>query len=352
MQGMYLEVMGRFPIPEKVRPELRRYLLKAGITTEPYAFFGGLFVFSVLASFVLYFLFFYSLLQTIRQDLSGFLGVIVQGLGAFIGFACLMFAIIGIIIVTIYAYLDIKIYNRTRRLEEILPEFLETVSSNLKGGMSFEKSLWMSIRPKFGILGSEIALAAKKVMTGHDVDMALTEFSMKYDSPMLRRSMNLIISQIQSGGEISAIIDRIVADLKKTHELKEEMSASVLSYMIFISAIVIFISPVLYSLSYALLTIISSITSLLATSLGSASAVSLPFDLGGESINPDDFVWPFSFLAITITSFGSSVIVSIIEKGSFKGGIKYIPMFLISSIVVYSIALRVMSYAASLISFQ
>jgi len=346
----FLEEFGRFPVPTSVIPSLRKYLLKAGITREPYTFFGSLFLFSITAATMVYFLLFYKILQSFQYSLGKFQYILVQGFGTLILWTALTLTIIGLIIITIYAYLDIRIFNRTRRLEEILPEFLENVSANLKGGMSFEKSLWMAIKPKFGILSHEIALAAKKVMTGHDVDIALTEFSLKYDSPMLKRSMNLIISQIQSGGEIADIIDRIVGDLKKTKALKEEMSASVLTYMIFIAVIVIFISPVLFSLAYALLNVISKITGLLATSL-SGNTANLPFTFSGESIDPSDFIFPFSFFAICITSIGSSMIVSIIEKGNIRGGVKYIPMFTVSSLGVYYVALKVMMALSELIKF-
>jgi len=350
MSNAFLDQFGRFPIPRTIRPDLRKYLYKAGITKEPYSFFGGLFICAIISTFILYFTVFYGYLQSYQEQLPQWGFLMVQGFGTIIIWSSVMLTIIGLIVVSVYAYLDIKIFNRTRRLEEILPEFLETVSSNLKGGMSFEKSLWMSIQPKFGILSHEIALAAKKVMTGHDVDIALTEFSLKYDSPMLKRSMNLIISQIQSGGEISDIIDRIVTDLKKTKALKEEMSASVLTYMIFISAIVLFISPILFGLSYALLNVISSITQLLGSSLGNVDSP-LPFDFSNAAIDPNTFVFPFSFLCIVITAVGSSVIVSIIEKGNIRGGIKYIPIFVITSVLMFWISLKVMGFFASLIQF-
>ena len=349
MNAKFLNQFGRFPIPRKIRPNLRKYLFKAGITKEPYHFFGALFIFSIISTFLLYISYFYNMLQTFIAELPTGSGLVIQFFGTIIIWSVVMFIIIGLITVSIYAYLDMKIFNRTKKLEEILPEFLETVSSNLKGGMSFEKSMWMAIKPKFGILANEITIAAKKVMTGHDVDIALTEFSLKYNSPMLRRSMNLIISQIQSGGEISAIIDKVVSDLKKTKALKDEMRASVLSYMIFISTIVIFISPMLFSLSYALLDVISNITALLSKSLSNVNSP-LPFKIAESVIAPSEFI-TFSYFAIAITAIGASMIVSIIEKGSIKGGVKYIPLFLVSSMIIYTIAIKIMSTLSGLIKF-
>jgi len=350
MKLLFADEFGKAFVPKKIRPDLRSYIFKAGITGEPYSFFGTLFYFALVLTTIVYFVAFYGTLQSYAESMSKGAFIALQFFGTVVIFAAMMFTVIGLIIVSIYAYMDIRIFNRTRKMEEILPEFLEVVSSNLKGGMSFEKSLWMAINPKFGVLANEIALAAKKVMTGHDVDIALTEFSLKYDSPMLKRSMNLIISQIQSGGEISDIIDRIVTDLKKTKALKEEMSASVLTYMIFIAAIVLVISPVLFSLSYALLTVISGVTSLLGASMRNVDSP-LPFEFTDVAINPETFVFPFSFAAITITAVGSSMIVSIIEKGNIKGGLKYIPMFVVTSLVVYWISLKVMTFLAGFIQF-
>ena len=351
MKLFFPEEFGKAFTPKGIRPDIRNYLYKAGIVKEPYTFFGLLFYLSLISSIAILFVLILPMIKEyIAPVSSDLVRAIAQMVLVIITFAATMFTIVGIIIISIYAYMDVLIFNRTRKMEEILPDFLEVVSSNLKGGMSFEKSLWMAINPKFGILANEIALAAKKVMTGHDVDIALTEFSMKYNSPMLKRSMNLLISQIQSGGEVSAIIDRIVMDLKKTKQLKAEMSASVLTYMIFIGAIVVVISPVLFALSYALLTVISGITELLGASLTNVETP-LPFEFSEVAIQPKDFAWPFSYMAIGITAVGSSLIVSIIEKGNIKGGLKYIPMFLVTSIIIYWIALQVMKALAGMITF-
>ena len=101
-------------------------------------------------------------------------------------------------------------------MEEKLADYLTFVSTNLKGGMSFENSLWSAIRPEFGLLAEEMGLVSKKVMTGGDLIESLSDFAKKYPSPILRRSMNLITSEIESGGKITEIMDRVIEDLKKS----------------------------------------------------------------------------------------------------------------------------------------
>jgi pilus assembly protein TadC len=265
---------------------------------------------------------------------------------AFLIWVLIPLLFIGFFMLCMYFYLDVVIFNRTKKMEDVLADFLQEVSSNLKGGLAFEKSLWVAIKPRFGVLANEIALAAKKVMTGTDVDISLNEFANKYNSPMLKRSMELIVSEIQSGGKVADIIDKVVENLKKTKALKDEMTASVLTYIIFIGAIVIFISPMLFALAYNLLIVISKVAALLATTAASGATPGLLSNVGNINVNKDDFIW-FSRIALGVIAFFSSMIVSIIEKGNIQSGVKYIPLFIISTEVVYIIAMKIMTAIVS-----
>lgn len=309
----------------------------------PYDFFGILFYVTYLLTFLIYFFGFWG---TISKQ-PGYMVFIY----VFLVWVVLPLSFIGLFILCMYLYLDIKIFNRTKKMEEVLPDFLQEVSSNLKGGLAFEKSLWVAIKPRFGVLANEIALAAKKVMTGTDVDIALNEFANKYASPMLKRAMELIVSEIQSGGKVANIIDSVVLNLKKTKALKDEMTASVLTYMIFIGAIVIFISPMLFALAYNLLIVISKVAALLATTAAAGATPGLLSNVGSINVNKEDFIW-FSRIALGAIAFFSSMIVSIIEKGNIQGGVKYIPIFLVSTEVMYLVSMKIMTAVVSaLITF-
>ncbi len=331
---IYINEFGKAFIPERIRPKLRNYLLKAGIVEVPYWFFGILFYITYFLTFLVYF---YGFWGTVSEQT----GILVF-FYVFLIWVLIPLGFIALFMLFMYLYLDIKIFNRTKKMEDVLPDFLQEVSSNLKGGLAFEKSLWVAIKPRFGILANEIALAAKKVMTGTDVDIALNEFANKYNSPMLKRAMELIVSEIQSGGKVADIIDRVVENLKKTKALKDEMTASVLTYMIFIGAIVIFISPMLFALAYNLLIVISKVAALLATTAATGGTTGLLSNIGNINVNKEDFIW-FSRIALGVIAFFSSMIVSIIEKGNIQGGVKYIPIFVVSTEVMYIISLKIMT---------
>ena len=328
---VFLEEFGKAFVPKKVTPTLRKYLLKAGFNEVPYKLFGMLFYVSALMTTLIFVVFIYPYLR----KFSPFEIYIYSFLGWFL--VQLSFA--ALFIMLIYFYLDLKIYHRTKKMEEQLPDFLQVLSANLKGGMIFEKALWVAVKPRFNVLGSEMAKASKKVMTGYDMSRALTELADRYDSLMLRRTVDLVISEAESGGNVSELIDRIVDNLKETRALKEEMSGSAIAYIIFISVIIVLISPLLFALSYHLLLLILNFISKISSATQRVS--SLPFVFSKTNVHPDDFR-TFSIVALFVIALFSSLIVSIVEKGDMKGGLKYIPIYVFGSLTLYFIFMKIL----------
>ncbi|MBW2976992.1 type II secretion system F family protein [Candidatus Woesearchaeota archaeon] len=331
---IYLEEFGKAFVPERAIPHLRLFLLKAGIYEVPYKFFGALFYLTALITAVTYLILVYPFLT----EHSPLFLLIASALIWFI----VQISLATLFILLVYFYVDLQIYKRTRKMEDVFPDFLQMVSSNLRGGMSFERALLGAIKPRFTILASEMAEVSKKIMTGHDVGEALHELGEKYNSPMLRRSMDLIITELGSGGQIAGLIDKLVEDIKETKSLKEEISASAIAYIIFISAIVIFIAPLLFSLSYHLLKVILNFVSTM--SVGKSATAALSISITEGTVNPDHFRY-FSLAGLSIISFFSSLIVSIVEKGNIKSGLKYIPIFLIGSLLMYLLFMKILSTA-------
>ncbi|MBN2052693.1 type II secretion system F family protein [Candidatus Woesearchaeota archaeon] len=327
MSLLYLDEFGKAFIPKKVRIGLGKYLSKAGIDGVPYKFFGILFW---VTAVITYFIYVPGIYPAIKQK-----PIIVFFILTFVFWFLIQAVIALLIILSLYFYLNIQIYKRTKILEDLLPDYLSMVSTNLKGGMNFEKSLWCALKPEFGILANEIGIVSKRVATGNDVTEALQEFAEKYNSPVLRRSMELLKGEIISGGSITGVIDSIVANLKKTKALKAEMTAATLTYMIFMAAIVVGIMPGLFALSKQLLTIILRFGSRISSSFQTTTATSM-FQFSSSNINPMHFQM-FSVAAICIIAIFSSVIISTIEKGDVKSGLKYVPLFTIGGLIMYFI---------------
>ncbi len=335
------ESFGRAFVFKQWREPLHQYMLKAGFQETPYALFGWLFIavfFAATGGF----------LSVVFPRIVELLPVAQAGV-TLVYYLVSMFALLALTILGIYFILNLRVYSRTKIMEQALPEYLQLVTTNLKSGMNFEQSLWAAARPEFGILSHEITLVSKKVLTGNDTSEALLEFVDRYDSPTLRRNFQLIIGEIQSGGEIVKVIERVIASLKKTNDLKEELSASVLSFMIFIAIIVVVLAPILFALANTLLAVIVGFAELIGGSVGSTSGLggagAFIKKLGSLAANKDTLLAmfrQFSYLAIGITALFSSMIVSIIEKGDIRGGVKYVPLFTVLALIVFGVFVRIL----------
>ena len=327
MTSLLYDEVGKAFVFKKLRPGLRIHFSKAGYNEVPYSFFGMIFWITVVTTAILYVLKVYPWLLTKQFNPIEFFFAV------FLSWIVIHGALVILSILALYSYLDIKIFNRVSAMESKLQDYLQFVSENLKGGMSFERALWSAVRPQFGVLAEEMSLCAKKVMTGQDAEEAINDFTQKYNSPLLKRSFDLIVEGTKGGGEVAETIDRVVENLEEIKELKGEIRATNLTYLIFVGVIVVVVAPLLFSLSYQFLTILNSFADKLDTDPG-ASGINAPFAFSKTSINLQEFR-NFSQAALTVISIFSSMIISIISQGNVRGGIKYIPFFLGSSLFFY-----------------
>lgn len=233
----------------------------------------------------------------------------------------------------IYFTLDIRIYSRTKQVEEVLPDFLQLTSANISAGMPIDKALWFSIRPNFGILAKDIEEVAKATVAGEELGDSLINLSNKYDSIVLKRSINLLLEGMDSGGEMADLLNKIATDIQESRILKQEMGANVATYAIFITFASIGAAPILFALATQLLKIVISI----AGGLDLSSSSSFSFEFSATQSMVDDFKI-FCMMMLTVSSVFSAAIVAVIRKGKVKEGIRSIPLFVIISLILYYVA--------------
>lgn len=236
-----------------------------------------------------------------------------------------------------FVYLDFKIFERTKQIENVLPDFLQLTSANISAGMPIDRALWFAVRPRFGVLASEMEEIAKSTFTGDDLTDSLLQFTKKYDSRVLKESVNLIIAGIDSGGELAELLSKIADNIRQTKLMKKEISAAVMTYVIFIGAASIIAAPVLFALSTQLLRVITSIASSFDTGGTTSTVGAFSLNFSSEAIAMGDFV-AFSVVVIAVTSFFSSAIIGVIRKGTVKGELKNFPIFVAIALVVYYFA--------------
>lgn len=241
--------------------------------------------------------------------------------------------------VIVYVWLRMRIDNRKKQIEEVLPDFLQITAANVRAGMSIERALWFAARPEFGLLSEEIANTTRRTFGGEPFNQALKKLAKKFDSRQLNRTVNLIVEESSSGGEIATLLDKCSWDARQVQILHKEISEMMLMYVIFIVFAACIGAPMLYGLSYQL---ISSTNKIWGNILqqnpggfpqmqGMTSSLLQPKP---PQVSTGDF-YKFAVIATILITFSASMIVAVINTGSWINGFKYAPFFVGLGLVVF-----------------
>ncbi len=313
------------------RRTLNLFLEKAGIEIEYRVLSKSIFN----ASIVMAFLLSIYLMVRFSIDKPGILYSIIMLIVTWsFGFLLILMISWGVF----HVYLDMKIYQRRKEVEEVLPDFLQLTSANIRAGMPIDRALWFAVRPRFGVLAKEIEDVAKRTLVGEELYASLHVFTEKFDSLILSRSINLLIEGIEAGGEVGELLDKIANDIQESRIMRKEMAANVTTYVIFITFASIVAAPFMFGLAYQLLTVIHSIVSTLDMS-ATTSSMGMGFNVSADSISLSDFR-TFSMVALSVTALFSSMIISVIKKGNITEGLRYIPTYILISLLIYMLAVR------------
>ncbi|MGM5482423.1 MAG: type II secretion system F family protein [Nanobdellota archaeon] len=248
--------------------------------------------------------------------------------------------------------IDINKFKRRLEIEEVLADFFQLVSANIRAGMPIDRALWYAVRPRFGVLAKEIEIVAKKVFSGGDLENALIVFANKYDSDVVLRSVNLLNEGVKAGGNVGDLLDKISTNLQEMRTLKKEMAANVTTYVIFITFAAIIAAPLLFGLSGEMLNVVQGIASDVDVSgsvsgadtsaAGGMGGIGMSMSVSEDSIKQSDYRL-FVYTCLFFSSLFSAMIVSTIKNGNVKQGIQYIPVYMAVSVVLYWISSAVMN---------
>ena len=179
----------------------------------------------------------------------------------------LTFYLIGILFY--FFYNESKFKKSETEIENDLPEFIDNLVSNLKGGVSLEKGLLKSVRIEQKALLKEVTLINEKIMMGMNVLSALKEFRERFiDSPIINRTIFLIEEGVRGGGNLAAPLERISENLKRIYNLDEEIKANSGGFSLIVRAITLLVAPLLFALALTLLTFIGNLFSLISKNGG------------------------------------------------------------------------------------
>jgi pilus assembly protein TadC len=332
------ESFGKMIIPEKIfrfkfKEELENIIEKLYFDNLNYLIISNIFFLSLILSLIGYF-FVYDYIYILFNDY--FYNSIWKSFIIFVSWFILNIFVYYFLLFFYYFKNDAKFKRDEEEIEKDLPEFIDNLVSNIKGGISLEKSLLKSVRPEQKALLKEVTLINQKILMGQDVYQALKEFRLRFESQVINRTFFLIEEGIKGGGNIAAPLERISENLKRIYNLDEEIKGSAGGFSMVIRAITIVVAPLLFALALTLLTFIGNLFQLI---LKSGSQV-LPVAAIPEEFST--YLVIFSYSMIVLITFFSSLITSELKGEKIHESIKYVPIYLILSVIIFNILSKIL----------
>lgn len=230
-----------------------------------------------------------------------------------------------------YLHIFYIIEDRSRRIEEVMPEFLVLVVANLRAGMPVFQAFSHAARPEFGPLEEEVKRSVVRASSSESLSQALIELSEAVDSKMFQRTIALFERGIQSGGSLAKLLETTAEELRKTQEITKELEASTRTYALFLGFIMIILMPILFAISIQFLEMFINIGSNYAQQ---SSIFNIPIFSGKVSITVE-FITVVSYVMMIVCSLLASALIGAIYKGKQLYGLKYFPVIVILCFVVF-----------------
>ena len=191
-----------FFTPKKYKETLKKQMIYAGIKDDIIdRFIGFSFFFSIFLGVVIAFD-----LWLIGYDLFG----ITMGFG--VGFITLVLIHVSIVLIA---------DSRASEIEKVLPDALQLMAANVRAGMTVDRAIWLTARPEFGIFEEELRMAGAKTVGGKPIKVALMEMVERINSGLLEKTFRLLIEGIESGGELSHLLEETAANARTVQGLKK-----------------------------------------------------------------------------------------------------------------------------------
>jgi pilus assembly protein TadC len=337
------ETVGRLIGRTRIR-SVGRFLDAAGVNLQPEMFVGFFAILVLLLSIL-------GTLLIIQLGITkGYLvriGLAVSGsltttYPQFLLLLAFILSLIGIAVsvgLIAYTLLMLRIDARKKEVDLNLPDFLLLSAANVRAGMTVDQAMWNSAKPEFGVLSTEIELVAKRTFGGEPFDKALDRLAFRFNSKLLKRTVALVKQGLATGGKMADILERTADDAREAQLIQKDIAASLLMYVIFISFAACIGAPFLFSVSNRLIEMLEKIF------LSIPPVENIPMGFLRPSppgIRSDDF-FLFTVAVTIITAIFSSLIIGIIQRGSKKEGVKYIPLFIAATLIVFFAASALLS---------
>ena len=237
------------------------------------------------------------------------------------------FAVMGTLaIIGPYGFMASAKFRRIARIEGRLPDFLRDVAEAGRFGMTLPDAIIVASKGRYDLLTGEIKKMASQLEWGVPVATALTLFKDRVNTPLVNRTVSIIIKANEAGGNVADVLSMVARDTRDVQITTQERQITMLTYLtvIYISFYVFLVTIYIMAAVFLpqMITAGSSIANS-GTSAGGASAISLNF-----SAIPELFL--AFMVAVIVHAVGDGIMSGVIINGRLSEGFQHATVMLAS----------------------
>ncbi len=276
------------------------------------------------------------------------LGLFVSiGIYLFFGFALnywdviLAFIVFSIFLIYAVSIPFIFLELRVNDIEKELPDVLFTLATTVRAGGSLEMALKDAYDISKGPIKEELKKTIKEMKEGLTFEEAFQSFGERCRSKIVKRTASIIVTAKRSGGGLVDALTSISDDLRDFMRVKRErISKTTMQAMFFVAAGIV-IAPAIFGLVCSIAEYMGEKTSSFVKPredplLDFVKSIYRAFGLD----EPKNLVYilnPLFKIYLFLLSIMSAIGVAILREGKFSSGIKFIPVFLLVSYVIFNV---------------
>jgi archaeal flagellar protein FlaJ len=204
--------------------------------------------------------------------------------------------------------------KRIRAMDDKFPDFLRDLAESERAGMTLPRALQSASKGVYGALTPEIRHMNAQVEWGVSFSDALQRFSRRVKTPLIERTVALIVEASKAGGNVIDILTAASDDAREIKQILEERKRQMGIY-----GIIIYIAFMVF------LVVVFILSAQFLPAFHEAAGANTGAQVSGASIaafDPEDFKTVF-FHAALIQGIGGGLVSGIMQQGHPLSGLKH-----------------------------
>lgn len=214
-----------------------------------------------------------------------------------------------------FGFMRAREQARTRAIDAKFPEFLRDLAESKRAGMTLTQAVITASKGSYGALTHDIRRMAAQIEWGVSFSEALQRFAKRVKTPLIERSVSLIVQAGEAGGNVVDILTAAAEDAREIQLLLRERKTSMSIYVM-----IIYISFFVFLAVVAILD--AQFLPEVAKAVGGAQGVTVgPIKFGTVDVEAFEQVF---FHAAIIQALGGGFVAGVMEEGRPVAGLKHV----------------------------